>query len=358
MATVCMPARAMSGNDTTQLFIERISDIDFHEQQYEIAFWLKIHWKGAVTIEAFKEQLQVWGAKKTDISVIELPGGRADSCCLRIKITCLMQQKWRLDGYPFDGQTLKIHIHNASLDTSQFSFGNLRNYYPDSLCSRICSSVDSPVKSNVILENGWFLHGAFIKAGPMRFRPGSSGFTLRLFLDRDHAWSIFFKLFIGMYVSFFVAWMAFFIEPAKVEPRFGLPLGALFAAIGNKYIVEGFLPQSPELSIVDLLHASTFIMILLVISLSAFLLRCQERAEARSRDQPEAQSRLKPGKEPAWKRNNRLAAISILTFYLLLNIVLIVRANMDHNALEHTRNGAMKDMGAGLVTQEKSMAMH
>jgi len=32
MAIICMPARAMSGNDTTQLFIERISDIDFHEQ--------------------------------------------------------------------------------------------------------------------------------------------------------------------------------------------------------------------------------------------------------------------------------------------------------------------------------------
>jgi len=44
-------AKGYAGNDTTQLFIERISDIDFHEQQYEIAFWLRVHWKGAVPLK-------------------------------------------------------------------------------------------------------------------------------------------------------------------------------------------------------------------------------------------------------------------------------------------------------------------
>ena len=60
--------------------------------------------------------------------------------------------------------------------------------------------------------------------------------TLRIFIKRQ-SWGLFFSLFTGLYVAFFISSLVFFIDPIEVDPRFGLSVGGLFAAVGNKYIV-------------------------------------------------------------------------------------------------------------------------
>jgi hypothetical protein len=305
--------------DTTVVFVERISNIDFHDQQYEIAFWLQVHWKGKVPLSEFTEQLQVWGAKKTTITAFTvLPGTNADVCNLKLKISCLMQQEWVISGYPFDGQCLKIFVYNALLDTSQFSFGS----FGHSHLLRIPSDTAYASDTTLVFEDGWHAHEDTVIAG-LSGHQHRSGLTLKLDLDRSSQWSIFFKLFVGMYVAFFVAWMAFFIDPDRVEPRFGLPLGALFAAVGNKYIVESFLPQSPGLSIVDWLHAVTFLMILAIMAFSAYLLTCQQLHTKQASDP-------KIRKLNTWKRKNRIGSIVVLAIYLGFNLIVILITKVYH----------------------------
>src|SRR6185295_12112975 len=67
--------------------------------------------------------------------------------------------------------------------------------------------------------------------------------------------------------------ISFSLHPWELEPRFGLPVGGLFAAVGNKYIIDSLLPESPEFSLVDTLHSLTFFGILSILAVSAISLK-------------------------------------------------------------------------------------
>jgi len=66
------------------------------------------------------------------------------------------------------------------------------------------------------------------------------------------------------------------------DPRFGLCVGGLFAAVGNKYIVEGIVPSSNVVSMLDNIHNITFVYILIIISLSIFSLKLREKETEKS----------------------------------------------------------------------------
>jgi hypothetical protein len=79
---------------------------------------------------------------------------------------------------------------------------------------------------------------------------------------------LFWKLFTGVYVAFVIAILGFRLSHDVQDSRFGLAVGALFAAVGNKYIVDALLPDTTVFTLVDRIHAVTFGAILLTILLS------------------------------------------------------------------------------------------
>ncbi len=70
-----------------------------------------------------------------------------------------------------------------------------------------------------------------------------STFNIEMDIERN-AWGLFLKIFIGMYIAFLISVISFTPHPSELEPRFGLPVGGLFAAVGNKYIIDSLLPES------------------------------------------------------------------------------------------------------------------
>jgi hypothetical protein len=91
-------------------------------------------------------------------------------------------------------------------------------------------------------------------------------------IDRE-AGGLFMKIFLGMYFAFLIAMVSFLSDTNEVEPRFGLPVGGLFAAVGNKYIIDSVLPESSQFSLVDILHNLTFFAIFAVLLISAIELK-------------------------------------------------------------------------------------
>src|SRR5262249_52494244 len=57
-----------------------------------------------------------------------------------------------------------------------------------------------------------------------------------------------------------------------IDSRFGLSVGSLFAAIGNKYIIDSSSPESTTFTLVDTLHGFTLFCIFIVIASSAYAL--------------------------------------------------------------------------------------
>jgi hypothetical protein len=98
---------------------------------------------------------------------------------------------------------------------------------------------------------------------------------------------LFWKMFLGMYVAFLIAFMCFFIHEDGIDSRFGLSVGALFAVVGNKYIVDASLPESSTFTLVDTLHGITLFYVLLVIVANSNALRLAKQdkiAKARKLD--------------------------------------------------------------------------
>ena len=249
---------------STCLAFENIYNIDFKDQDYEIDFWCSVTYPQDKPFN-FRDQLQVVDAKKTEITLVDSSMSH-HLIKLLLKFNCKIFHKWDVIGFPFDGQDLAITLYNAAFDTKQFRF--------------VSDEHGLHHKNNIVLENGWGQHKhrePCVKIDslllPFNDTTYYSSITIVFDIDRANKWGLFSKLFVGMYVAFFVAFLALFISLRNhSEPHFGLTVGALFAAIANKYIVEGSLPESPFFNLADKLHALTFTAITFIILLSVVAL--------------------------------------------------------------------------------------
>ena len=135
-----------------------------------------------------------------------------------------------------------------------------------------------------------------------------SSFRARINISRD-ATELFWKMFLGMYVSFLISYICFYIHADNIDSRFGLSVGSLFAAIGNKYIIDSSLPDASTFTLVDTLHGITLFFIFVVITSSTYSLKLVK------------QNKLKEA-----NRFDFIAAQTMLAIYVFLNFYLIYKA--------------------------------
>jgi hypothetical protein len=93
------------------------------------------------------------------------------------------------------------------------------------------------------------------------------------------------KLFFGLFIAVMIAFLVFFIKPTDVDPRFGLGVGAIFAAVASEYIITGALPDTGVISLADKLHIIAFAFIFFSLVQSTWSLRIfQSDQEERSKN--------------------------------------------------------------------------
>jgi len=86
----------------------------------------------------------------------------------------------------------------------------------------------------------------------------------------------------GLIIAFFISCCVFFIKPTNTDPRFGLCVGGLFTAVGNKYITDSAVPSSDTITLIDTLHIVAFFYIFLIIIQSVISLRLLEKENERA----------------------------------------------------------------------------
>jgi hypothetical protein len=248
------------------IYITSIHDINFKDKEYNISLWLWLKYKDKNF--DFLHNLEVPQAKSvtTSFSTIDSTGGRT---YLLMKLQCVMKDSWAIDNFPFDRQKLRFSIENSQFDSKSLVFAadtqgkhfdprfTLRGWRIDSL------DISTGVK---IYETG------FGDESLKKPHTEYSNFKVKLQIDRD-AMGLFWKMFLGMYVAFLIAYMCFYIHTDSIDSRFGLSVGALFAVIGNKYIIDSSLPESTTFTLVDTLHGITLLFILMVIICTSFSLK-------------------------------------------------------------------------------------
>lgn len=261
----CM-AKEQPDTVTTGIYVTSIHDIDFKQKEYAITFWLWLKYKNKDF--SFDKYLEVPQAKSVDKSFFTIDSS-GDRIYMLMKLQCVMKDSWKIDNFPFDVQKLRLSIENSQFDDRSLVFvpDTLGEHYDKRFTLRGWT-IDSFVLSTNkrVYETGF---GDETLAKP---RTEYSAFRARISISRDSA-GLFWKMFTGMYIAFLIAFVCFYIHADSIDSRFGLSVGALFAVIGNKYIIDSALPESTTFTLVDTLHGITLLFIFGIITATIYSLR-------------------------------------------------------------------------------------
>ncbi len=289
--------------DTVKIgaFINDIYDINLSEQSFSVQFWVWFNYRNPELKPL--ETLEAPNAKSLETG-LDFTEQKDGIVWAGKKVEAVIKKDWDIRRFPFDEQVMSIELEESNLDVESMVY--------------VADRENTKLDPNLQLTN-WIIDSFKISAGTKKYATtygdptlaeGSEypRATLQIFIRRQ-SWGLFFSLFTGLYVAFFISSLVFFIDPIEVDPRFGLSVGGLFAAVGNKYIVDSILPQSTTFTLVDKLHILTYLFLLLCIVLSVISLRI-----------------WKNGKEITSARFDRRAYIGIVTLYLAINAWLIFAA--------------------------------
>jgi hypothetical protein len=120
---------------------------------------------------------------------------------------------------------------------------------------------------------------------------------------------LFFKLFIGLFISVLMSLLTFFVNPLDLDPRFGLSVGAIFAAIASQYVITSALPQNDRITLVDILHDISFIFIFISILVSTVSLHF-----------------MKTERKPLSQKIDRRCFVVLSISYIILVVYFVLKA--------------------------------
>tara|TARA_B110000003_G_scaffold216984_1_gene216423 strand:+ start:875 stop:1963 length:1089 start_codon:yes stop_codon:yes gene_type:complete len=163
---------------------------------------------------------------------------------------------WDLRKYPFDNQKLKFNIQSVK-DTSQIRF-------------RYNKLIPSTFSIQNDLQKGFKLEGInfkeeFIEKNIYGYKDVYSKGVFEIEISRGGSW-IFIKLFFGGFLALIISWLVFLIPLRDFSSRIELSIGAVFAAVGNKYFVDSAV-DSQILTVADLFNNIIIFMVVLNVGL-------------------------------------------------------------------------------------------
>lgn len=301
------PAFAKAGKpapDTVKvgIYITSIHNIDFKQKEFAATFWLWLKYTNKSF--DFANNLEIPMAKSVNRSFVTIDSSNG-RVFMQMKLECIMKDSWNISNFPFDTEKLRFTVENSQFDVHRLVF------VPD--------TVGAHFDKRYTL-NGWRIDSCIIGTGVHAYetsfgddsaatpRSEYGVFRVRLSIKRD-AMSLFWKIFLGMYIAFLIAYVCFYIHADGMDSRFGLSVGSLFAVIGNKYIIDSSLPESTSFTLVDALHGLTLFYIFAIITATAYSLQL-----------------VKKDKQKQAARFDFVFAQFLLVTYILINIYLIAKA--------------------------------
>jgi hypothetical protein len=288
------------------IYLKALYDFNSSAYSYDVDFWVWYLYKNnslkpAKTVEVSNSKKSIFGQEL--LQKVYVKSDTINWSAINCKAT--INQNWDLAHYPFDKQKLEIVLEESEKDVRNLILSRENKTFEFSSDIDIKGwEIDSITAVDGIRTYNTSFGDPTLNGKHSQY----STVTYTIFLSRE-SFSLFFKMFSGCYISFLVAFLVFFIRPIHVDPRFGLSIGGLFAAVGNKYVVDANMPESIAFTLVDKVHDITFLFILLTLILSVISLRYYNN-----------NLKLKS------KRFDKKAAKIVFALYVLINVALILRS--------------------------------
>jgi len=301
---LCLVSLTRSTDDTCRvgIYFNSLTDFNINDQSFSADFWMWFNYKNDSL--QFNDAIEVTNSKSSSFS--NYAKSKKDSINWdMMKFNAVVFKEWDVSDFPFDKQKLTLHIDHTIYDTKKLSF--------------LADENNSAIDSNLVLSN-WKIDSLAFYVDNQTYNTtfgdpvikGSSTYpsvTADIYLTRENSWNTLFKMLTGVYVAFSIVLLAFFVKPSD---RLGLCVGGLFAAVGNKYIIESVVPSTVSNTLFDNIHNITFIAIFIILVVAVISFRWNET------DKPEYLAKA--------KKLDRLSFYSVSLGYIALNTFLIMRA--------------------------------
>lgn len=270
-------------------YLERVDDVSIHDSQWTAVIDVWCRWNddepGSIPDPAFNpfDHLIAVSGEITDRTVLDRVDDGPRHYELQ-RLTVRYTKVFRLVNFPLDRHLLLASFENSAHQRDELLFVPDQEASAVSLRAKIAGF---RVQRFHAVENPHsYQTSRGLPGVPAERRPTYSQPRFALVVHRDGI-ELFAKMFQAMVVAVGVALLACFIKPTHVDPRFGLGVGALFAAVANSYLVGAEMPEGGEFSLADVINLLGIVTILITLTESTISLHLYE-----SLDRPAVSRRL------------------------------------------------------------------
>jgi len=269
------PERVVVGVYVTQIY-----DLDPTGNSFTATFWLWTRHRGG-NIRPL-DTIHILGAKKVE-SEPTLTMVKAGQVWDQKFFRAVIRYAWELREYPFDEHNFVIRFEEGLYDSETVI------YVPD----RVQSGID-PAAMGLRWNIGSFRFDTELRRSPTTYgdptltkpKSFSAQGVVTVYVERRQT-VIFWKLLIGAYVALLLAMLSYRIktdQPTLFSARLGLLVGSLFATVVNLRSTEAVLGRTDDFTLVDKIHI-TISLYILVAAVAALLSRhlCERDRAALSR---------------------------------------------------------------------------
>ena len=288
------------------VYVDRIPELSIKESTWTAVFDLWFRWKG--DIENPGENLVLMeGAIESKEKLIESHDGGVHY--VRYRIVAKFTKSFRITRFPADEHLLTLAIESGSTTRERMVF------VPDHESTSVSSRVNVAGYVLGVAAGIEKPHSYKTTRGDPRLPAGTkstfSQYRFGISLKRDGL-GLYMKMFQALYVAVGVAMLACFIKSTDVDPRFGLGVGALFAAVANSYLSASYVPDTGEFALADVVNAIGILTILVSIIESTVSLYLYDRC----------------GEEALSRKLDKTAFSIMLPCFLGVNILLLIAASV------------------------------
>jgi hypothetical protein len=247
-------------------YLNRIYDVSLKDNCFSVDLYIWFRWKSddIDPIESF-EIINGRIDTKTHFYDDIILGYKYATC----RVTATITKFWDVSDFPLDNHCIQIEIEDSENESYKFA------YIPDTENSAISPDLQVP---------GWIIKNNFTEVTEHHYRTNYGDISLptdnaSIYSRFTHSIDIvrpnigyFLKLFFGVFIAALIAFLAFLIKPTDLDPRFGLGIGAIFAAVASEYVITSSLPDTNVMTLADKLHILAFAFIFLSLAQSTLSL--------------------------------------------------------------------------------------
>ncbi len=290
---------------TVGVYVERIPSLSIKETSWKAVFDLWFRWEGDL-LNPGEDFVLMDGTIDAKEKLVESQEGAEHY--VRYRVSATFTKSFRITRFPIDEHLLTLALESGDKRRSEMVF------VPDTGSTTVSSRVAVPGYKLTEFKGIEKAHSYKTTRGDPKLLVGTkstfSQYRFGMSIQRD-GWGLYFKMFQALFVAVGVAMLACFIKPTDVDPRFGLGVGGLFAAVANSYLVGSYVPDTGEFALADVVNAIGIVAILVTLIESTVSLYLWDRC----------------GEEALSQRLDKVSFSIMLSCFVGLNLLLLIAAS-------------------------------